>query len=301
MRCALIVACVVGAGCAREPAKAAELVPVTNHQLPSWTPLPPPNTKIAKPVAWVADGRPTLFLFSASWCPTCPASLLTDIAIARAYGDRFQVGVGLVDNADEDFVRAPMARLLADVPVWNADSVKAIARRCGAASIPLACIVDRDRVVFRGSVGHARHLLDAHAAGTLEAKLVADAASSVRALARVANGFDEDDIPDLVLATHHDPKLQNGIALRLASRKEPAGADIALAVALARDAVASDGGLDYSHLDTYSLALSKANLPDEAAAVSWRVLHVCRTVHGECMIEKRRAYLYIYYARERVK
>ena len=102
-------------------------------------------------------------------------------------------------------------------------------------------------------------------------------------------------------ATHHDPKLQNTIALGFASKKEPQGAEVALAVALARDAVASEGGFDYVHLDTYSLALSKANLPDEAAAVGWRVLHVCRATYGNCMIEKRRAYLYIYYARERVK
>jgi hypothetical protein len=107
------------------------------------------------------------------------------------------------------------------------------------------------------------------------------------------------DIAEIAKATQVDPGWQKEIAWHLVGSRDASSNDIALAVALAHEAVAADGGLDFSLLDTYSLALSKANLPGEAATVSWRVLAICALVHAECMVERRRAYAYIYYAREK--
>lgn len=278
-----------------------EAVRAADHELPDWAPLPPPNITTAKPEPWVEDGRPTLLLFSASWCASCYASLLTDVAIAQEYGDRFQVGIGLVENSDVEFSKSPMARLLAGVEVWSADSVREFATKCGAEAIPLACLVDRGHIVYRGSADSARALLDAYGKGQLVATTSAAAAARAGFLVKLGSGVFREDIPEMVAATRGDPGFQNTIAWQLATRSNASPTDVALAVALAREVVAGEGGLDFLHLDTYQLALSKADFPDQAAAVSWRVLHLCKTVSAECMIEKRRAYAYIYYARERNK
>jgi len=298
VRTLVLFAILSGAACGRDSQPAAGGARVDNHELPPWSALPMASAEVARPQPWVADGRPTLLMFTASWCPSCPASLLTDVAIAHAYGERFQVGVGLVDDKDEDFASAPMAKLLAGVPVWSADSVRGFARQCGAATIPIACLVDRGRVVFRGATVSARHVLDAYYDKTLDTVLSADVAAHASVVAKLGMGVGRADIPDIVKGTHSDPGWQSAIAWQLASQQDASATDVALAVALARDAVAADGGLDYSHLDTYALALSKAGLAEDAALVSWRVLNVCSIVRSECMVERHRAYAYIYYARE---
>jgi thiol-disulfide isomerase/thioredoxin len=282
--------------CASAP---AEPVKLTKHELPAWAALPLPATAKAKPVPWVPDGRPTLMLFTASWCPTCPASILTDVSLAQAYGDKFQVGIALVENSDEDFMASTMAMLFGDVPVWTAKSVAEMQAKCGAAEIPIACVVDRGRVVFRGAGVTARHVLDAYA----QKRSIEEAADIIGArglaIARLTMGVtDLEDIREIVKLTARDPGWQNSMAYTLAANREATPTDLALAVELAQSVVASEGGLDYTHLDNYALALSKANLPEHAAAVCWRVLALCKTVHSECMIEKRRAYAYIYYAKE---
>jgi hypothetical protein len=290
------LAVIVGlTACDRAPVAAIE-TPVVTNELPSWAPLPPATSVIAVPRDWHADARPTVVVFSASWCTSCFASLLSDIALVRKYGDRFQVGVGLVENADVEFERSPMAQLLADVPVWTTDSVKTLAARCGAAAIPAACVVDGDRVVFHGAADSVPRVLDAYGNA---AQLATAANDQARAAAILGRGVRAADIPELVRASHSDHGWQNTIAWELATRRDASATDIALAVALAQDVVAADGGVDIAHLDTYNLALSKANLSDDAALVSWRVLAVCSTVHADCMIEKRRAWAFIYYARER--
>lgn len=274
-------------------------VTITKHELPAWATLPSPPAQPAKPTAWVPDGRPTLMLFTASWCPTCPASILTDVALAQAYSDRFQVGIALVENSDEDFVQSTMATLFGSVPVWSANSVAEWANKCGASEIPMACIVDRGRVVFRGQGVTARHVLDAYGERKGPETAAAIVGGRAQAIARIALGVvDKQDIDDIVKLSARDPGWQNTLVYTLAARRESNPTDLALAVELARNVVESEGGLDYTHLDNYALALSKANLPEHAAAVCWRVLALCKTVHSECMIEKRRAYAYIYYAKE---
>lgn len=283
-------------GCASTP---PEPVTIKKHTLPGWAMLPAPSDSKAKPVPWVSDGRPTLLLFTASWCPTCPASILTDVSLAEAYGDKFQVGIALVENSDEDFMASTMASLFGNVPVWTAKSVAPLQVACGAAEIPLACVVDKGRVVFRGSGVTARHVLDAYAqsrATETAAEILGDRA---QAIAKLTIGVtDREDIDEIVKLTQRDPGWQNTMAYTLAARREAGPTDMSLAVELAHSVVTSEGGLDYAHLDNYALALSKANLPEHAAAVCWRVLALCKSVYSECMIEKRRAYAYIYYAKE---
>ncbi len=265
--------------------------------MPPFAPLPKPNAAIARPEAWKPDGRPTLVLFTASWCPSCPASILTDIAIANEYRDRYRVGVGLVENTDRDFLSSPMAHLFAGIPVWNADSIQDLAVRCRAAAIPMACLVDRGRVIYHGPAVSARHVLDEYSRAN-EAVVVEEAANHARAVAWLATGVTSDRFDEFVAATHNDPGWQHAIALQLAQRRPASATDLVLAVQLGRAAVAAGGGLDYIHLDTYNLALSKAGHAEDADKVSWRVLAVCITSHGECLTERTRAYGFIYYWRE---
>jgi thiol-disulfide isomerase/thioredoxin len=282
--------------CASTP---PEPVKITKHALPSWAMLPAPSETKAKPVPWVSDGRPTLLLFTASWCPTCPASILTDVSLAEAYGDKFQVGIALVENSDEDFMASKMATLFGNVPVWTAKSVARLQAMCGAAEIPIACVVDRGRVVFRGSGVAARHVLDAYAQSRAPQTAAEILGGRAQAIAKLTMGVtDREDIDEIVKLTQRDPGWQNTMAYTLAARREAGPTELSLAVELAHSVVESEGGLDYAHLDNYALALSKANLPEHAAAVCWRVLALCKTVYSECMIEKRRAYAYIYYAKE---
>jgi hypothetical protein len=274
-----------------------ELAPraATPSDLPTWAPLPSPDSgRQAKPTAWKADGRPMFLLFSATWCPGCTASVLQDAAIARNYGKRFQVGVALVDDSDADFARSPMATLLADVPVWNAASVKSLAERCQARAIPTACLVDKGRVLYTGSADGAARVLDAYATGSLETALGAHDKARAEVRDRVELGVTtDDDIAAIVKLTHGDAGWQNSMAWSLADRDQVSKTGAALAVALARDAVASDGGVDFAHLDTYALALSRAGRTDDAATVGERVIAVCAVVRGKCTEERRRALEFI--------
>ena len=247
-----------------------------------------------RPEAWVADERPTVLLFTSSWCPPCQASLLLEIAIAREYGDRFRIGVAL-EESDADFAGSAMARLFAGVPVWTAESVRPLAVRCGVRTIPFACLVDRGRIVFRGPPINLRRALDAFDRGPqpLDAQL-----AEQRAKMRLGFGVWPDDVEEFVEQTSGDPHWQHQIAFSLAARPEASATDLVLAVALARAAVAAGGGLDYWNLDTYSLALSKAGRAEDAATVAWRVLDLCRKTQSKCMFERVRASGLIYIWRE---
>lgn len=275
-------------------------VTITKHALPDMAILPASGVSVAKPVPWKPDGRPTLMLFTASWCPTCPASILGDVALVEAYGDKFQVGIALVENSDEDFMASKMATLFGNVPVWTAKSVAEVQAACGAAEIPVACVYHRGRVVFRGAGASAKHVLDAYAKARAVEEAAEIYAGRARAIAKLTMGVTErEDIDEIVKLSARDPGWQNAIAYTLAARREESPTDVSLAVELAHSVVASEGGLDYTHLDNYALALSKANLPEHAAMVCWRVLALCKLVYSECMIEKRRSYAYIYYAKEK--
>ena len=263
--------------------------------LPPWDEIPAASgAPVAPPARWVADDRPTVLLFTASWCPPCQSSLLFDIAIAREYADRFRFGVAL-EESEADFTGSAMHRLFAPVPAWTSDSVRPLAGPCGLRTIPFACLVHRGRVLYRGAPSNLRYALDAYDGGTLQEQLAADVARRALVTGRLALGVGPDDVDEIVEHTRSDPHWQHAIAFALAARPDASGTDLVLAVALARAAVIAGGGLDYGHLDTYSLALSKAGRSEEAAAVGWRVLALCKKSESKCMMERRRAYGLIYY------
>jgi len=292
-----LAALLFGVSCENGPDRSveAEFARYPYRGLPTWEAVPAPTREpVMPPEAWVADQRPTVLLFTSSWCPPCQASLLLDIAIAREYGDRFRFGVAL-EESDADFAGSAMARLFAGVPVWTADSVRPLAVRCGVRTIPFACLVDRGRIVFRGPPINLRRALDAFDRGPqpLDAQV-----AEQRAKMRFAFGVGPDDVEELVEQTSGDPHWQHQIAFSLAGRPEASATDLVLAVALARAAVAAGGGLDYWNLDTYSLALAKAGRAEDAATVGWRVLDLCRKTQSKCMFERVRASGLIYIWRE---
>jgi thiol-disulfide isomerase/thioredoxin len=265
--------------------------------LPAWEAMPlPTNEAVVPPSRFVADERPTVLLFTASWCPPCQASLLLDLAIVRAYRDRFRIGIAL-EESEADFSSSAMARLSAGIPAWIADSVRPLAVRCGLRTIPFACVVHRDRVVFRGAPSNLRHALDAfdRDPAALDAQLANELARRTSITARLAAGVEPEEFDEIVEQTSGDPHWQHAIAFAFAARPAPSGTDLVLAVALARAAVVAGGGLDFWHLDTYSLALSKAGRAEDAANVGWRVLSLCRKAQAKCMMERRRANGLIYY------
>lgn len=298
VRALVFLAALLVAGCEDAASEQDGLSRETYAGLPSWAPVPAPGGAPAVPAPYVPDGRPTLILFTASWCPSCPATVWTDLALARRYRDRFQVGVGLVEDTDADFVRTRMAEVLGEVPVWSASSVSKLAARCAIRAIPMACLVDRGRVVFRDHAVTAPHLIDAYLAGKLDGALGAGAHARALVAMHLATGLDRAAIEEIVAVTHDDPGWQSELAWSLVSPPEATPAALALGVALARDVVATDGGLDYAHLDTFALALSKAGHPEDAALVGWRLLAMCTSTDGKCIVEKRRAYGLIYYAKE---
>lgn len=296
----LVAACDGASERSEDRRRAAEFATYPYRDLPPWAPLPESGVGIVRPQKWISDGRPTVFLFTASWCPPCISSLLLDITIAREYSDRFQVGIALVEESDADFTSSTMGRLVGGVPVWSADSVRDHAVRCGVWTIPFACLVDRGRVVFRGPPINARHVLEAFAADPsgLDARLAAGAQRHASAIAGLGFGVDPANVDELVEQTSTDLHWQHATAFALASQPEPSASDLVLAVALARSVVAVGGALDYWHLSTYSLALSKAGRAEDAATVSWRVLSLCRRVQSRCMTERIRANGFIYYWQE---
>ncbi len=292
-----LVALLLGVSCENGPVRSveAEFARYPYRGLPTWEAIPAPTSEpVMPPEPWVADQRPTVLLFTSSWCPPCQASVLLDVAIAREYGDRFRIGIAL-EESDADFAGSAMSRLFAGVPVWTADSVRPLAVRCGVRTIPFACLVDRGRIVFRGPPINLRRALATFDRGpqTLDAQV-----AEQRAKVRVGFGVWPDDVEELVEQTSGDPQWQHQIASSLATRPEASGTDLVLAVALARAAVVAGGGLDYWNLDTYSLALSKAGRAEDAATVGWRVLDLCRKSQSKCMIERIRASGLIYYWRE---
>jgi hypothetical protein len=261
-----------------------------SSDIPAWAPIDKLDGAPAVPSAWKADGRPTLAVFSASWCPGCTASALADRRLVRDYGKDVQVGVALHSEADGAFAASPYARALSTVPVWSEASTAKLTEACHPTAIPRACLYDKDKMVWTGEPSEAAAVLEARRAGKLAAWL-ADAARSeetVRAQAKEAL-TDPSKIAEVVAATHGRAGRQNSIAWDLVDRDNPSRGAVALAVALARDAVASDGGLDFALLDTYALALAKAGRVRDAAQVGKRVIAVCEAVQGKCAEERKRA------------
>jgi hypothetical protein len=266
--------------------------------IPEWASIEVAGGAPARPIAWVAGAEPTLAVFSASWCPGCTASAIADRELSRVHGKDFQVGVALQDESDEAFSKSPYAQALSGVPVWSESTVEALSKACHPMSIPSACLYENGQVLWAGDATDAPAVAEAHKAGKLDAWLAsgAKADDAVQTLAETALQ-DQTKIPEVVAATHGRAGWQNSIAWDLVDRERVSPGAAALAVALSRDAVASDGGIDFAHLDTYALALAKAGKVEDAAYVGERVIAVCAAVQGHCSEEKRRAEEFIERAR----
>ena len=84
------------------------------------------------------------------------------------------------------------------------------------------------------------------------------------------------DDPDRAVATLHGfAGEENSIAWGLVDKPSPTKAELALGVALARDAVESTGALDFALLDTLNVGLTKSGDTAEAERVSRRVVVTC--------------------------
>lgn len=271
---------------AAAPKPAAE----SHGDIPAWAPIDNLDGTPASPTAWKTDGRPTLAVFSASWCPGCTASALADRGLARDHGKDFQIGVALQAESDDAFAASRYARALSGVPVWSEASVAKLTDACHPVAIPSACLFENGKVVWTGDPSEAGPVLDARRAGKLAAWLAdADRADEAARDQAKAALHDPSKIADVVATTHGRAGWQNSIAWDLVDRESPSPGAVSLAVALARDAVASDGGIDFAHLDTYALALAKAGRMQDAAYVGKRVIAVCEAVQGKCDTERERA------------
>lgn len=271
----------------QQPQAAAPQKP--SADIPAWAPLGDLGGAPAKPTTWKADGRPTLVVFSASWCPGCTASALADRGLVRNYGKEFQVGIALQES-NEDFTASPYARALSGVPVWSEASTAKLTDACHPVAIPSACLFEQGNAVWSGGASEAGAVLAARRTGKLAEWLAASDRADEEARTKTTEALrDPAKIPEVIALMHGRADWENSVAWNLVDRDNPSANAIALAVALSRDAVAFDGGIDFAHLDTYALALSLAGRVEDAAYVGARVIEVCDAVQGKCREEKRRA------------
>jgi hypothetical protein len=239
--------------------------------------------------AWADDPRlPTLVIFSASWCPGCTASVLADRAIAKEFGTAVQVGLGLAES-DGAFAGSAYATMLEGVAVWSEASTTRLHEPCRVVGIPSACLYANGEVLWSGSPGDAWAPLEALRDGSLAAWSANHETSSDLVRARLRGDLSPVAIEAVLNATHGMPGWQNSSAWDRVDQERPSQRELALGVALSRDAVAMDGGIDFAHLDTYALALAKAGRMPDAAAVGRRVLEMCEAVAGKCDTEAERA------------
>jgi len=209
---------------------------------------------------------------------------------ARGHGAKFQVGVALQSETDDAFIASRYAKALSGVPVWSEASTAAMTTACHPVAIPSACLYAQGKVLWTGSASEAGPVLAAHAAGKLPAWLAGEEAAETTFKVQAQEAIkDRSKIAAAVATTHGRAGWQNSVAWNLVDRDNPTPGAVELAVALSRDAVAVDGGIDFAHLDTYALALSKAGRTADAAHVGARVIAVCDAVQGKCTEEKTRA------------
>lgn len=315
----LILLMMLGSGCSKTPsgsqasphesksaqAQATPTVPTqttptqsenVGTDVPVFTELPSTSAmKIAKPTAWSNDkNQPTLFLFSASWCAGCVATALPEREIVKKYRDRINVGIALAEP-EADFIGSKLSYVFADVPVWTMDSVKELAKQCGNSLLPYSCLVVQNKVIWQGFPGIAPAVVDAYLRGELNAFLRQQEADETRIESLLESPtLTPQNIQAIVQASHANPDRQNGIAWGLANRENIPEDKLKLAIALAVDAVRTDGGTDFAQLDTLAVALHKAGRVNDARDVALRVLDLCRVMGDEhCSDEKARAFRYI--------
>jgi hypothetical protein len=165
---------------------------------------------------------------------------------------------------------------------------------CHPAQIPTACLFEHGKAVWHGDVADAGAVLETWRTGKLADWLASDDTIRQAADTKLTQALsDPAEIAEVVAIMHGRPGWENDIAWPLVDRRNSLPNEVALAIALSRDAAIFDGGLDFSQLDTYALALAKAGRAADAAYVGERVIAVCAAIHGSCADEKERALAYI--------
>lgn len=276
-------------------------------QAPAEPPASPVEAETAIDALWPAIGRPAaaapravhypgggglrFVIFGASWCPGCVASTLEDAALARRYAGRVTVGVAVHGEPDVAFTSSRSARHLTEMPIWTASSTTEVAARCGVRFLPYACLLDGERVLWRGGSSDAPAIIDAQLAGTLDAALARHAQAD--ALIERARGGDAEARAQALEALRGLAGRENAVAWGLVDRDAVPAADAQLAVELAADAVESTGAMSSAILDTLAVALFKASRREDAARVAARVIAVCEALGAPCSEERPRAEEYV--------
>ena len=208
-----------------------------------------------------------------------------DAELARRYAGRVDVVVALQEG-NASFTASTMAKWLAAVPVYDQGSSEGLASTCGVSAIPAACLLEGNRAVWSGDPLDGAAVIDAYLAGTLD-----DVLAKMRKgdeLCRDAGAHPEKR-PLALAALRGFAGRENHFAWVIVDHASSSPSELALSVALARDAVESTGALNFNNLDTYAVALTKSGDEKEAARVEKRVIAVCDAVEGQCSEERARA------------
>ncbi len=256
-----------------------------------WPPIGSPAAAAPRAVHYPGGGGLRFVIFGASWCPACVASTLEDAALARRYAGRVTVGMAVHGEDDVAFTSSRTARYLADVPIWSASSTAEVAQRCEVRFLPSACLLDGDRVVWRGGSSDAPAILDAYLAHRLDAALARH--EELEALVPRARGGDAQARAQLMEGLRGLASRENSIAWGLVDREEVPPADAELAIALAQDAVDATGAMNSAILDTLAVALWKGSRREDAVTVGARVIAVCDATGARCSEERPRAEQYV--------
>lgn len=256
-----------------------------------WPPIGRPAASPPRAAHYPGGGGLRFVIFGASWCPACVASTLEDAALARRYTNRVAVGLAVHGEDDVAFTSSRSARYLSDVPIWSASSTTEVAERCGVRFLPYACLVDGERVIWRGGSSDAPAIIDAHLAGTLDAALARH--QEADALIARARAGDAQARAQALEVLRGLASRENAIAWELVDRDEVPPADAELGIALAQDAVDATGAMNSAILDTLAVALWKASRREDAARVAQRVIAVCDATGASCSEERPRAEEYV--------
>jgi hypothetical protein len=252
-----------------------------------WAPVPSlEGREPVRPVPYPSGPGARFVFFGASWCRPCNATMLSDVALAARFDSRIPVGLAIHSEDEAAFVRSPMSRWFAGVPVWTEESTASIARACGVEGIPAACLVDGDRALWTGVPHDAEGVLEAYLAGRLDEAV--RRRSNVRELGAI-DAMSAADREAAIESARGFAEIENEVAWRLADGDSPTAAEIDFAVLLARDAVNATGALDFAILDTYAFALAKDGQRAAAARVGARVIAVCDALEARCRQERPRA------------